>query len=52
MNNPGNTPLTSDYVTAYLRGGTDGFMLKGGDATQGGLAVMCASQGKPRRGIA
>jgi hypothetical protein len=38
--NEGNKPLTSDYVTAYLRGGTDGFMLKGGDATQGGLTVM------------
>lgn len=28
VNNPGSTPLTSDYVTTYLRGGTDGFMLK------------------------
>jgi hypothetical protein len=31
--------LTSDFVTAYLRGRTDGFMLKGGDATKGTLTT-------------
>ena len=28
-------PLTSEFVSLYLRGRTDGFMLKGGDATKG-----------------
>ena len=40
VNNPNNKPLPFDFVTAYLRGGTDGFMLKGGDATQGTLTTM------------
>lgn len=40
MKNPQNTPLTFDFVTTYLRGGTDGFMLKGGDATTGTLTTM------------
>ena len=40
VKNMQNTPLTSDFVTAYLRGGTDGFMLKGGDATQGTLTTV------------
>ncbi len=35
-----NTPLPFDFVTAYLQGRTDGFSLKGGDATQGGLTTM------------
>jgi len=38
--NPGNTPMTTPFVTAYLRGATDGFTLKGGDATKGTLATM------------
>lgn len=40
VKNPQNTPLTFDFVTTYLRGGTDGFMLKGGDATTGTLTTM------------
>ena len=40
VNNPANKPLTMPFVTAYLRGRTDGFMLKGGDATSGKLATM------------
>ena len=36
-----NTPLTTPFVTTYLRGYTDaGFMLKGGDATAGTLKTM------------
>ena len=35
-----NTPVPYDFVTAYLRGRTDGFMLKGGDATTGTLTTM------------
>ena len=40
VKNPNNLPLTMPFVTAYLRGGTDGFMLKGGDATKGTLTTM------------
>lgn len=40
VNNPQNTPLTMPFVTTYLRGRTDGFMLKGGDATKGSLTTM------------
>ncbi len=40
VKNMQSQPLTSDFVTAYLRGATDGFMLKGGDATQGTLTTM------------
>jgi len=39
-NNPANTPLPHEFVSLYLRGGTDGFMLKGGDATAGALKTM------------
>ena len=39
-NNPANTPLTSEYVTAMVKGGSNGFALKGGDATQGALKTM------------
>ena len=38
--NPSNTPLTTEYVTAMVKGGTNGFALKGGDATQGALTTM------------
>lgn len=38
--NLNNTPLTSDFVTAMVKGGTNGFALKGGDATQGGLITQ------------
>ena len=35
-----NTPLPYDFVTTFLRGRTDGFVLKGGDATKGTLTTM------------
>eukprot|EP01084_Bolivina_argentea_P109865 196281_1 len=38
--NSNNTPLTSDYVFAMVKGGTNGFALKGGDANGGSLKVM------------
>lgn len=37
---PTNTPQTSAYVTAFLKGGSNGFALKGGDATQGPLTSL------------
>jgi hypothetical protein len=33
-------PLPHEFVSLYLRGRTDGFMLKGGDATKGSLTTM------------
>ena len=38
--NPNNKPLTSDFVSLHLKGRTDGFALKGADATQGKYEVM------------
>ena len=38
--NERNKPLPHEVVTAYLRGRTDGFMLKGDDANQGTLTTM------------
>ena len=38
--NNGNLPLTYRFVTAMVKGGTDGFALKAGDATNGNLQVM------------
>ena len=38
--NPANKALTSDFVSLHLKGRTDGFALKGGDATQGALETM------------
>ena len=38
--NLNNTPLTSDFVSLHLKGRTDGFALKGGDATQGRFKTM------------
>lgn len=35
--NNASKPLTSDFVSLHLKGKTDGFMLKGGDATKGKL---------------
>ena len=35
-----NTPLTSDFVSLSLKGRTDGFTLKGGDATRGSFKTM------------
>ena len=37
---PANTPLTSEFVTAMVIGRSDGFALKGGDATQGPLKTQ------------
>jgi len=38
--NNDNTPLTQEYVTAMVKGNTNGFELKGGDATSGSLKTM------------
>jgi len=38
--NSGNTPLTSTYVTAMVKGKMGGFALKGGDAQSGVLKTM------------
>jgi hypothetical protein len=38
--NPTNTPVTSEYVTAMVKGGENGFALKAGDATMGTLTTM------------
>lgn len=38
--NENNTPLPFEFVSLYLRGRTDGFVLKGGDATTGSLKTM------------
>merc|ERR1712039_972330 len=46
-----STPLTSDFVSLHLKGRTDGFALKGGDATKGRLATMYDGP-RPDRDIA
>lgn len=38
--NPQNKPLRHDFVSLMLKGRTDGFMLKGGDATRGNFTTM------------
>ena len=38
--NNNNTPLTSLFVTAMVKGGISGFALKGGSATEGSLQTM------------
>ena len=38
--NPQNKPLRHNFVSLYLRGATDSFALKGGDATAGTLQTM------------
>jgi len=38
--NLANKPLTTDFVSLHLKGRTDGFALKGGDATKGSLEFM------------
>lgn len=38
--NPHNKPLRMPFVSAYLRGDTDGMVLKGGDATKGPFLTM------------
>ena len=40
IENNQSTPLTSEFVSLHLKGRTDGFALKGGDATQGGFKTM------------
>eukprot|EP01051_Picozoa_sp_SAG22_P015571 SAG22_NODE_2053_length_3072_cov_3.721157_2_plen_243_part_00 len=49
--NPGSQPLTSDFVSLALKGRTDGFDLKGGDATQGKLVTQYSGP-RPDRTIA
>mgnify|MGYP006149104367 CR=1 FL=1 len=38
--NPLNKPLKHDFVSLHLKGRTDGFALKGGDATRGEFQTM------------
>merc|ERR1712151_889156 len=38
--NPASKPLTTDFVSLHLKGRTDGFALKGGDATKGAFKTM------------
>ena len=38
--NPDSQPLPFEFVTTYLRGDTDSFTLKGGDATKGPLSTQ------------
>ena len=38
--NEQNTPLTSEFVSLSLKGRSDGFTLKGGDATEGAMKTM------------
>lgn len=38
--NNNNTRLTMPFVTAMIKGGTNGFAIKGGDATTGNLTTM------------
>ena len=38
--NDNNTPITTDFVFAMVKGGTNGFALKASDATTGTLKVM------------
>ena len=45
--NPNNTALKSEYVTAMVKGGVNGFAIKGGDATQGTLKVMYSGARPP-----
>ena len=40
ITNNASQPLTSDFVSLHLKGLTDGFVLKGGDATSGHLVTM------------
>lgn len=40
QHNPDSQSLPFQFVTAYLRGGSQGFTLKGGDATKGLLATQ------------
>ena len=38
--NPNSQPLPFDFVTGSVKGRSDGFTIKGGDATKGGLTTM------------
>lgn len=49
--NPASKPLTSDFVGLTLKGRTDGFALKGGDATTGKLQTMYDGP-RPNRDVA
>jgi len=39
-NNNRNLPITTEYVTAMVKGNTNGFTLKANDATRGTLQLM------------
>ena len=39
--------LTSEFVSLSLRGHSDGFSLKGADATKGNLTTMCETKAHP-----
>ena len=49
--NPKNTPLTSDFVSLHLKGRTDGFALKGGDATKKGAWRTMYDGPRPIKGV-
>ena len=38
--NPASPSMTAPFVSALLKGGSNGFALKGGDATKGALATF------------
>lgn len=38
--NPNDMPITATYITAMVKGGSNGFSLKGGDASQGSLTTL------------
>ena len=41
---PTNTPLPHPFVSLFLRGETEGMVLKGGDATRGAFTTMYAGE--------
>ena len=45
---PSNTPQTSPFVFAMVKGGSNGFALKGGDATMGALTLLYDGARPPR----
>ena len=49
--NPGNKPLTSPFVALHLKGRTDGFALKGGDATSKEAFVTQYDGARPIAGV-
>jgi len=45
---PSNPSITYEYVTAMVKGGSNGFGLKGGDATEGMLNTLYAGARPPK----